>query len=214
MDAKIDFGGPSVPPEVSEELALLADLLDGTSKPIIFTSPRPRAGTSTVARAVASSLAEKRGQRVVLVDCDYRKPANGPSSSRYEERGLADCVADGSRAGIRETAIAKLSYLPPGHAPESPPQFFGSEAFQRTIEGLSQSYEHVIIDAPPILSYSDVLIMCRHGYEAFLVADAVSTRAEQVIEAKARVENAKGRVAGVILNRRPYYLPGFIYRML
>ena len=165
MDADADFGGPSVPPEVSEEFVLLADPLDETSKPIVFTNPRPRPGTSTVARGVASSLAETRGQCAILVDCDDRARANGPSPSRYEERGLADCVADGGRAGIRETTIANPSYLPPGRVPEGRPQVFGSDAFRRTIEGLSQSYEHVIIDAAPILSYSDVLIMCRHGCE-------------------------------------------------
>lgn len=177
MDADVDFGGPSVPPEVSEEFALLADPLDETSKPIVFTNPRPRPGTSTVARGVASSLAETRGQRAILVDCDDRAPANGPRPSPYEERELADCVADGGRAGICETTIAKLSYLPPGRVPESSPQVLGSDAFRRTIEGLSQSYEHDIIDAPPILSYSDALIMRRHGCEVFLVAVAVSTRA-------------------------------------
>ena len=214
MDAPIELSRPRVPPEVSEELSLLVDVLEGVSKPIVLTSPRPKAGTSTVARAIARSFAENRGRRVILVDCDYRRSANGRGPSPYEQPGLTDCVFNGGRAGIRETTLENLSYLPPGKAPESPPQFFETEEFQRSIHGLSQSYQHVIIDAPPVLSFSDVLVLCRHGYETLLVVNAGETRAGQVIEARTRIENAKGKIAGVILNRRPYYLPGFIYRML
>lgn len=214
MTAEPVLSEQQIPAEVAEELSFVVDSLDDSGQPIVFTSPRPRAGTSTVALAAARSLATNRGQRVLLVDCDYRTPGHQDLRQFRNGAGLTQCIADGGRFGIRETAVENLSVLPPGAPPDSPHRLFESAEFDRTMAGLTQSYKYVLIDAPPVLSYSEVLPLCRRGYPIVLVIDATSTRAGTVIEAKRRIANAKGEIAYAILNRRPYYLPSFLYRTL
>ncbi len=181
---------------------VMLSTLDLDHKIILVTSSIPGEGKTTVATNLA--LAHAQTQSTLLIDCDLRRSRVGFSLQLdRKSKGLTDLVA--GTASVQDCVIAYkdtgLSVLPVGKAPPNPLEMLVSQRFQDTIRQLSEDYQVVIIDSPPVELVSDALVLAQTASNIVYVVRAMKTPAPQVRKGIARLRHAGGNVLGVILNR-------------
>ncbi len=124
---------------------------------IQVTSPNPDDGKSTLAANLAATIAQS-GKRVVLLDCDFRKPQVHKLFHLGKiEAGLADVVAGTAPAAkaLRRSAVPGLDLMPCGNRPANPSELLTSPRFADLLADLKNGYDFVIVDTPPVLAVSD-----------------------------------------------------------
>ena len=133
------------------------------SKVILVTSTRPGEGKSFVASNLALTFA-KHGERVIIVDCDLRKPNIHNVLGVTNTKGLIDIC--GLKTPIESVVIKEhvpnLDILTAGGRAVNPTNILNDESFPRLIEELRRRYDRVIIDTPPLAPVSDAMIIVQH----------------------------------------------------
>jgi len=183
---------------------------------ILVTSAVSGEGTSTVARSIATALAQHRAERVLLIDANLRAPSQHQAFGLEQSDGLGDILLGPTTvtSAVRDDVVPGLSLLTAGRAMESPAQLLTVASLHSVIVALLSLYDWIIIDSPPATSYPDVATIAAAASGAILVVEAEKTRQEVVEEAKRVLDVSGVDLLGAVLNRRRYHIPGFIYRRL
>jgi Mrp family chromosome partitioning ATPase len=110
-----------------------------------------------------------------------------------------------------------LAMIPAG-APGQAHDIFSTEAgvngLKKEIDQLRQSFKFIIIDAPPVIPYVDPTLLAGAADGVAVVVEANNTRAEVLDRACDRLKRSKANIWGMILNKREFHIPGWIYRFL
>jgi capsular exopolysaccharide synthesis family protein len=152
------------------------------SKVMLVTSTRPGEGKSFVASNLALTFA-KHGERVIIVDCDLRKPNLHNVLGVSNTKGVIDIC--GLHTPIESVVISErvpnLDVLTAGGRAVNPTNILNDESFGRLIEELRKRYDRVVIDTPPLAPVSDAMIILQHvdGVIFTLRFNFVRTRAAQ-----------------------------------
>jgi succinoglycan biosynthesis transport protein ExoP len=137
-------------------------LSTSTSPPgaIMITSPNPSEGKSMLACNLAQSYALNE-HRVVLMDCDLRKPRLHRAFQLDAQPGLTNYLTGnaGLKEVLRPTAIPNLTVITAGARPPNPANLLNSEIFKEMLAQLRQQFRHIIIDTPPVLGFADARFM-------------------------------------------------------
>ncbi|MCX7971000.1 MAG: CpsD/CapB family tyrosine-protein kinase [Negativicutes bacterium] len=175
---------------------------DRELKTILFTSAGPGEGKSTVSANVALAFAQD-GKRVLLVDCDLRKPTVATSFGISKSPGLTnilveninwrDCVA-------RTEFSANLEAIPCGPIPPNPSEILGSGKMLRFIEEVKGEFDLVVFDAPPVIAVTDACVLAGKVDGVVLVLRAEVVRPEMAQKAKALLDTAKASILGAVIN--------------
>ena len=175
--------------------------VDGELKALIFTSAGPGEGKSTVAANSAVALAQT-GRRVILVDCDLRKPEQHHLFS-INKKGLTNCLVGESPATelLQDTEVPNLRVLTSGPIPPNPAELLGSTRMDRLLAELRDLTDYLILDCPPVIAVTDACVLAPKADGVLLVLDADQVRPEMAQKAKELLTNAQGRILGAILNR-------------
>jgi tyrosine-protein kinase Etk/Wzc len=168
---------------------------------VIVTSAGPAEGKSTTAANLAVAFAQQ-GQRVLLLDCDLRRPRIHQVFSHAQIPGLTNVLVGNMSSAevIHETSIEGLSILTAGATPPNPAELLGGTRMRELLEKLAQNYEMVIIDTPPVLLASDAAILSRHVAGTLLVVRAGKTQTAAVRDAMQQLATVGTHVAGTVLN--------------
>jgi len=175
--------------------------VDGELKTLLFTSAGPGEGKSTVAANSAVALAQA-GHRVVLVDCDLRKPVQH-HIFKLNKKGLTNCLVGESPALelLQDTEVANLRVLTSGPIPPNPAELLGSSRMDAALTALQGVVDYLVLDCPPVIAVTDACVLARKVDGVFLVLDADQVRPEMAQKAVELLTNAQGHVLGAILNR-------------
>jgi Mrp family chromosome partitioning ATPase len=182
---------------------------------IVFTGAVRGEGNSTVISQFAEMLS-RRGERVILVDGNPRHPSLHRHFAVPDSPGLADYVAGtASRdAIIHSTGFANLSLIPLGRCADRSQAERITENLGELVTALGQLVDYVLVDidyiGSPFFSPSAV----GAGDGTVLVIRAGKTNRQVAARACDTVRLIGGRILGVILNRREFPIPDFIYRRL
>jgi capsular exopolysaccharide synthesis family protein len=166
------------------------------------TSPNPGDGKSTLSANLAISLA-KSNKRVVLVDCDFRKPRiHRMFALPNPELGLASVVADQADLGavIQGCEIENLSLLPCGPRPANPAELLTTPKFQEMLDDLRANYDFVILDTPPVLAVSDPAAVAPRADGVILVFRMTKDARPAAERALDDLTAVGGRILGVVVN--------------
>lgn len=185
---------------------------------ILVTSASPKEGKTSVSANLAKTLAAG-GDRVLLMDCDLRKPSiHRILKAPAGVRGLTNYLAERT-AQIEDFVVPgpqpNLFVLYSGPTPPNPPELFSMKRFRDLIERFKGEYSWVIIDSPPCLSISDAFILGGMADMAILVARYKKTRKPLLERILVTLARAHVQVAGVVLNEvethSSYYYDYYYY---
>lgn len=170
-------------------------------KTIMFTSPGPGEGKSTIAANTAVTLAQV-GNKVIILDCDLRKPVQH-KIFRKREKGLTNALVDKISILhlIQDTGVNNLRLLASGPVPPNPAELLSSEAMQEIIEYLKAQADYVVIDTPPVIAVTDACVLASKVDGVNLVISAGTVRPEAAQKAKEMLLKVKANLFGVTLNR-------------
>lgn len=178
--------------------------VSGQSRSVLLTSSLPGEGKSTTAVNLALALAQA-GQSVCLVDADLRRPM------LHEYLGL-DRAAGLTTALVREAEVNELLQqwgddslfvLTSGQIPPNPSELLGSQEMGDLIEQLEQTFDAVIIDAPPLLPVTDAAVLSRHVGGVALVVGSSKLKHQDLLKSLSALNMVGAKVLGVVLNRLP-----------
>jgi capsular exopolysaccharide synthesis family protein len=178
---------------------------DGDAKKLMVTSPSPGDGKSTTASNLAIAMA-KAGQRVVLLDCDFRRPTQHKVFELEAQVGLSSVVSGQARVeqAVCHSPLAEgLDILPCGPIPPNPAELLNSQAFADLLDRLAETYDHVIIDAPPVLAVADARIVAAICDQAILVLRAEKSTRNMALAARDGLLSVGGQLLGVVVNDVP-----------
>lgn len=96
----------------------------------------------------------------------------------------------------------------------NPSILFESKSLDAHIEKMKKQADWVLFDSPPINSFNDSIALAHRVDGVVMVVEAEKTRWEVAQSAKQRVESGNGKILGIVLNKRRYYIPEFIYKRL
>ncbi|WP_394838056.1 polysaccharide biosynthesis tyrosine autokinase [Pendulispora rubella] len=133
---------------------------DKPHRRILVTSAAPAEGKTTVACSIAISLAQT-GQRVCIIDCDLRRPRLHRIFDRAGDHGVTNVlVGEATIADVaRPTRVDNLWCIPAGPIPPNPADLFHSERFRKFLDELSQTFDRIVIDSPPLVAVTDSAII-------------------------------------------------------
>ena len=174
--------------------------VDHPPRVIQVTSSLPGEGKTTIAVSLAISAASA-GLKVVLVDADLRHPAASRFFKLEKDIGLVDFLT-GTRTAdnvLRFYKDLKLTVIPAGSKSLNPPDVLGSERMKALIANLRETFDYVVMDAPPIGPVIDAAILANLADKTILVVEWASTPRE-LVETCVKQLSGQKRVAGVVFN--------------
>jgi protein-tyrosine kinase len=185
-------------------------------KTILVTGTAHGGGTSTTAVNLASSLADDSRSRVLLVDANLRTPGLHHFFNTGTFKGMAELLDAEKERSFRFKKVGEkeLYLFPCGVKRARSDGYFESERFERFLENVSESFDYVIFDSAPVTGFPDTQSLCRNVDGVILVVTYDQTRRQVALRAKKELEDAGAHILGVIINRRKYYIPDWIYRRL
>lgn len=174
---------------------------DNPYRVLLVTSAAPMEGKTTLACCIATAMAQA-GQRVVLVDCDMRRPRIHRIFGLSNSTGITKALLDiGELDGACfETEVPRLSVLPCGPIPPNPAELLHSDAFGRVLEQLRERYDRVIIDSPPLGPVTDGVVLATRVDGTVFVVRAFKTAKDVARRACRSIRNVKGTLVGGVLN--------------
>ena len=184
-------------------------------KTILFCSSHRGEGNSTVFLNFGQTLAAE-GYRVLMVDADLRHPSLHRLFRLEKENGLTDlCFGNSSLENVmKKTMWDNLRVVTGGNAYANPSSVFESEFLGASIEQMKMQGDWVLFDSPPMNSCSDAIALAGKVDGVVLVVESERTRREVALQFKDRLEKSGAHILGVVLNKRKYHVPKWIYRRL
>jgi capsular exopolysaccharide synthesis family protein len=172
-----------------------------TLRTVLVTSASPGEGKTTTAANLAVSFAH-HGMRVLLVDCDLRRGRLHRMFNIPREPGMTELVVGQEEAEgvIRQTEITGLYVIPSGNLPPNPSELLGGDRMRKTLASLSEAFDLIVLDTPPLLAASDGAILATLSDGVVLVLRAGSTEGEAAQQAIQQLSGVGARVVGAVLN--------------
>jgi protein-tyrosine kinase len=182
-------------------------------KSILVTSCRPQEGKTTSAVAMAHTLAVTAGKKVLLVDAHLAAPTFHELFGVKRSPGLTEFLLarSGEQGTLQSTDFDRLKIMTCGASSANPAELFQAEEFSKKLAALRAQFDYVIFDSGSVLTSSDVALMARHFDGVVFVAECEKTKWEILDLAKAKITNVNGKILGVVLNKRQYYIPAGLY---
>jgi tyrosine-protein kinase Etk/Wzc len=177
-------------------------MVEGEAKTILITSSAPGEGKSTIAVNLAGSFA-LANKRTVIIDCDLRKPRVHSIFNEKRFPGFTDYFV--GRATFeeieRKTDVENLSFITAGTIPPNPSEILDSRGMKTFLKKLTNEFDVVIVDSPPVLTVTDAEILSRLVDETILVVSANSTDIDLMNKSVALLKHGEdSSFVGALLN--------------
>jgi capsular exopolysaccharide synthesis family protein len=174
----------------------------GAPRTLAVTSTRQSEGKSTTAYAIARNFA-RIGRRVVLIDSDLRKPSLHRLANTLNDKGFSNLLA--GIATIEETLqptdIDTLAMIPAGPLPPNPAELLSGHRLGELVAQLSQRFDIVIIDAPPVLGLADTILIGATADATLFVIEANGSHHGHAKAAVRRMLASGVTVIGALLSK-------------
>jgi Mrp family chromosome partitioning ATPase len=213
-------GSGELPEDFARELGILRNAIDTSLKQkqqrsILFTSASHEEGVTTLASSFARVCGMSGDESVLLIEMNARRPAlyvrmglegEGPaglSQILHEGHALSSVVHRDPRLGFDVV-----------HVGDNDPTLLQPHLDKRVPELLAEAkarYDTVVLDVPPVVMAPETPRIAAQVDGVVMVVYCGKTRREIVQRSIHMVEEFEGRVLGVVLNRKKYYIPDFLY---
>jgi len=173
---------------------------DKSLKSLVVTSSIAQEGKSEVCANLAATMAQA-GKRVLLVDADLRSPSQHHMWGVLNTVGLSHVLVGEGKLNDALLEVAdNLTLLTAGVVPPNPLALLDSERMANIVETLSQQYDYVIFDTPPLAGAADSAVLGKVTSGVLLVLRPRMVDSASVVAAKSLLERADANVLGFIAN--------------
>lgn len=178
--------------------------VDNNIKTILMTSSAIGEGKTTTLCNVAMTMADA-GHKVIIIDCDLRKPRIHKFFEVSNRVGITDILLKGEdfKSFLRGGFHPNLEIITSGKIPSNPSEILYSNAMKNLIEKIKMEYDYVFIDTPPVIAVTDAVIMSQYIDGVVLVCSSGKTEVEMVKKAKESLAKVNANILGVVLNKIP-----------
>lgn len=173
-------------------------------KTLLVTSSLPSEGKTTTAINTAISLAQT-GAKVLIIDADMRRPRLHSVFNRSNAEGLSTILSSDLPDQnildiIQYDEEARLNLLPSGPVPPNPAELIGSEQMANLLKMLQNNFTHVVVDSPPIASFTDGVLVASMVDGVILVVNAGKSSRQVVRRSRQLLVDIGAKIFGVVLN--------------
>ncbi|WP_051238876.1 CpsD/CapB family tyrosine-protein kinase [Clostridium butyricum] len=169
-------------------------------KTLLVTSADSKDGKSTVCSNLGVTFSQN-GQAVIILDCDFRKPSIHKFFNISNSAGITDILLGEQK--LEETIQhynSNTDILTAGNIPPNPSEILGSQSMINLLSFLSERYDIVIIDSPPVGVVTDAQIISASVDGTLVVIRAEETKAKRVTEAVNLLKKVDANIIGMVLN--------------
>jgi polysaccharide biosynthesis transport protein len=185
-------------------------------KTILVTSSQPSEGKTTTAINTGFMLAQT-GAEVLIIDCDLRRPRLHAHFDIPNTRGLTNWLSGETDVDVLLQTYEKqpnLKLLTSGPIPPNPAELLGSDEMRKLLGALGERFAHIIIDSPPVISFTDASILSTMSDGVVLVVHGGKSSRAVVRRAKQQLMDVGAHIFGVVLNNvktetQDYYYAGY-----
>lgn len=174
-------------------------------KKIIFTSSFKSEGKTTTAVNVAIALAQQVGTKVLVIDCDLRRPTVHTVLSINKGNGLVNYLNDECVLGdiIVKSDVENLDVITFGAIPPNPSELLASEAMNEMIRRLEGEYDYIIFDTPPVNMVVDIVPLIGLSDGIVFVIKNNDTTYPEFNRGIEMLKRNNGKILGIIINGIP-----------
>lgn len=173
--------------------------LDRKLRTLLATSSAPNEGKTTTIANLAVTMAQSE-QRVILVDCDLRRPTLHTLFGLPNEQGLTTLMLqEGGRIPAQPTEVPGLLVLTSGPQPPRPADVLGSRRMEAVIDYLRQHADVVLFDTPPVTAVTDAAVLATKVDGVLLVFRAGTTKRDRARESRRLLDKVNANIVGVVL---------------
>ncbi len=192
--------------------SILLAAADHPPKTVLVTSSQPGEGKTTTAINTSICLSQL-GATVLLIDADMRRPRIHKALGIDHRRGLSNYLSGNIslKTVVQPTKVPNLYVLPSGIVPPNSADLLSSEKFRIMLHKLSQHFDHILIDSPPIGSVTDPVIMSRLVDGVMLIVHGGKSSREMVVHSRQELANVGAKIFGVVLNNVNMQRDGYDY---
>ncbi|GKX31774.1 capsular polysaccharide biosynthesis protein [Vallitalea longa] len=215
-DNLITFKEPKSP--ISESYRMVRTNLhylniDNKNKAIVVTSSNPGEGKTTTMANLAITMSQA-GQKVLLVECDLRKPRVHKTFDLDNNMGLVNVIVENK--SVRDVihkidSIPNLNIITAGPIPPDPAELLQSTMMKELIDKFKNEYDVVLFDAPPVCSVTDAAILSNLVDGVILVVASGETNIESAKLAKKLLQKVHANILGVVLSKADISKTGGYY---
>jgi succinoglycan biosynthesis transport protein ExoP len=168
---------------------------------LLVSSAAPMEGKTTVACSIAVALAQG-GQRVCIVDCDLRRPRIHRIFDRSGDAGVTNVVVGEATVDevAKPTVVQNLWAIPAGPVPPNPTDMLHSERFRHFLDELSERFDRVVLDSPPVAAVTDSAVLSTLADGTVFVVRAFKTSKQLARQGLRILRDVDARVVGAVLN--------------
>lgn len=172
-------------------------------KKIAFTSSTKGEGKTVTAINVASALAQQVDTKVLVVECDLRRPRVNTALKIVPTPGLTNFLNDECSYSeiIKDTRLDNLKAVCYGAIPPNPSELLASEAMIDFIKTIEKDFDYIIFDTPPVGVVIDAIPIIKTSDGVVIVAKNNETTYPELSKTIEILRRSDAKILGIILNR-------------
>lgn len=176
-------------------------MLEASNNVIAIGGPSPEVGKSFISSNLAAICAQS-GQKVLLIDGDMRQGHMHNIFKVAAEQGLSEYLSGrlAFNEVVHHTEIDSLHFMPRGQMPPNPSELLMHSNFKQLLDQVSQQYDLVIIDTPPVLAVTDPVIISAQAGTTLMVSRFAKNPLKEVEVAMRRYQQNGINVKGIVFN--------------
>jgi len=197
--------------------SILFSSAESAPQVILISSAGPLEGKTITTANLAVTMAQA-GSKVIILDCDMRKPKMHKVFGMAKDHGVSNLLTGTIDVGeaISHTRIPNLDIIPCGPIPPNPSEMLGSPRMATLLKDLRERYAHILIDSPPSTAVTDAVVLSKSVDGVILVIRAGDTAREIAKNGIAQFGNVGAHILGAVLNavdvgRDSYYYYQYYY---
>lgn len=199
---------------------------NGYAHSLAFTSCSDGEGVTTIAINYASTLGRHKDGKILIVDANIEHPAIHKFLKVNRSPGLSEILANEIpyEAAVNEISSRNISVIPAGKKSKDIAYFFEEKVFANFLESIKRDFDYVVFDAPPMCHCHGKICICSTGNVAskvgnkldgvIFVIESERIRYHVAQQAKEQLEYGGAKILGVVLNKRKFHIPKWIYNTI
>ena len=187
--------------------------IDHPVRKLLVSSSVSGEGKSLITANLGLAFAEL-GKRVLIIDCDLRKPKQHTVFNVQREPGLTDVLSTGDdwHTALLSVQSPHLFLITCGAIPPNPTEILNSRKMAELIDAVEKEFDYILVDSPPLLALSDARVLSRLIPDILLIYRYADTHIRLTLESIDSLKNSHSSIVGLVLNGLNQYNESYHYK--